>query len=86
MPTVATVLGISIMFFYDDHDPPHFHAHGADFDAKFAISDLRVIEIRGRARPNELRALREWAARHRAELFDNWARARRMERLSKIED
>jgi hypothetical protein len=26
MPTIAIVDGVKIQMFYDDHNPPHFHA------------------------------------------------------------
>lgn len=71
MPVVATVAGISIMFFYDDHDPPHFHLRAPDFTAKVALGDVGVIEVQGRMRPQDIRAVRRWAMRHAAELWEN---------------
>jgi hypothetical protein len=60
MPTVAIIGGIAIMFFYDDHNPPHFHARGADFETKIALSDLSVIAGSGRIRASDLRLIRDW--------------------------
>jgi hypothetical protein len=40
MPTVANVFGLLIMFFYNDHDPPHFHVRGPEFTAKVGLDDL----------------------------------------------
>jgi hypothetical protein len=86
MPVVATVAGIAIQFFYDDHEPPHFHLRAADFTAKVALADFSVIEVQGRMRPQVVRAIRRWAMRHTAELSENWFRARRYEKLARIED
>lgn len=44
MSTIAEVDGTRIMMFPFDHDPPHIHGFGADFRAKLAISDARVLE------------------------------------------
>jgi hypothetical protein len=84
VPTVATLSGMAIMFFYNDHDPPHFHVEGADFSAKIALADLSVAEVRGQVRSRDLRRLREWAVAHRADLWENWLRARRKEPLLRI--
>jgi hypothetical protein len=46
MPTIAEVDGTRIMMFPFDHDPPHIRAFGADFRAKLAISDARVLDLR----------------------------------------
>lgn len=85
MPTVAIVFGMAIQFFYADHDPPHFHVRGINFKAKIALADLSVIESVGSALAQDLRRIRAWGERHRAELWDNWNRARRMAPVAKIE-
>jgi hypothetical protein len=43
MPTVATVDGISIQLYWDEHPPPHFHAEYAEYRAQIAIESLRII-------------------------------------------
>jgi Domain of unknown function (DUF4160) len=86
MPTVAVVFGMAIMFYYDDHDPPHFHVLSADFEAKIDLRDLSVTELWSRMRPRELTRLRAWARQHRGMLEENWSRARRKQRLLRIED
>ena len=37
MPVISIFLGIKIMMYYDDHNPPHFHASYAGFDALIDI-------------------------------------------------
>lgn len=38
MPEIARFFGIIIRMFYDDHNPPHFHA---EFGDKKAVIDFR---------------------------------------------
>ncbi|MBV8453120.1 MAG: DUF4160 domain-containing protein [Deltaproteobacteria bacterium] len=86
MPTIAQIDGIRIMMFQRDHDPPHFHAFGADFEAKLSIDPVAVMESRGRLRARDLLLIRNWALAHRSAVTQNWLRARRAERILKIED
>jgi hypothetical protein len=85
LPAIAVIFGMTILLYYDDHDPPHFHVKAADFSAKIDLGDLAVLEASGRLCTRDLARLRRWATRHRAALYDNWNRARRGERLLKIE-
>jgi Domain of unknown function (DUF4160) len=84
MPTVASVFGMLIMFFYDDHEPPHFHVHAADFSGKMRLDDLSMIEVSGRMRGRDIQRLRTWATEHRMELWENWLRARQRRPLMRI--
>jgi len=86
MPTIAEVDGTRIMMFPFDPDPPHVHAFGADFRAKMAISDARVLEARGTIAPAAMRRLRQWVLRHRGRLNHLWMDARRGNPISRIED
>lgn len=72
--------------YYDDHDPPHFHMWAANFQAKVALGDLSIIQSVGRIRAADILMVRNWAHRHRVELFENWGRMQRLERPNKIED
>ena len=60
--------------FYDDHNPPHFHARYGEHKAAIDIRSLNVLEgnLPGRA----LGMVVEWASQHQAELLANWDRAR----------
>jgi uncharacterized protein DUF4160 len=44
MPTISRFFGISVVMFFDDHGPPHFHARHAEGNAKVRIDTLEVIE------------------------------------------
>jgi len=47
MPTVAIVRSVLIQLFYNDHDPPHFHARGRGFSARIGIADAAVLNVHG---------------------------------------
>jgi hypothetical protein len=70
MPTVAIVDGIRILFYADEHPPPHFHAAFAEFTAQIAIEDLRVLA--GSLPPAKLAAVRAWAETRRDVLRRTW--------------
>jgi Domain of unknown function (DUF4160) len=53
MPTVAIIFGMAIIFYYDDHDPPHFHVRAPGFRAKFDLEELTVVEVEGHMRPRD---------------------------------
>lgn len=82
MPEISRFLGIIISMYYDEHNPPHFHArYGKDYVA-IEISSLRVIE--GKISPRILGLVMEWAFQHQDELMNNWELARKELPLSKI--
>lgn len=69
--------------YYDDHQPPHFHARSREFSAKVRTDTLGVLI--GDLPRRELRVVLAWAELHSAELEDNWRRARAGERLLEVE-
>jgi hypothetical protein len=85
MPTISEFFGITIMMFYEDHDPPHFHARHARFKAKFAIADLTVLSSKGDLTGRDIGRIREWASVNQATVLENWFRCCRGESVRKIE-
>ena len=83
MPEISRFLGIIIAMFYNDHNPPHFHAKYGDFEAAIAIDTGEVIE--GHLPPRVLGLVQEWRERHKSELRENWDLARKRKALKKIE-
>lgn len=82
MPQISYFLGVIIRMFYRDHNPPHFHAVYTDFEG---IIDIEKNEIIGGELPARvLGIVTEWSAIHKAELMDNWERARQQESLKEI--
>ena len=66
MPELCRFYGVRIKMYYDDHNPPHFHAEYGGDEALISIDTFDVIagELPSRA----LGLVYEWAGKHRAEL------------------
>ncbi len=56
--------------YYDDHNPPHFHARYGKDKAVIEIVSIRLLE--GRIPPRVLGLIVEWTVQHQLELMDNW--------------
>lgn len=83
MPEISRFFGIIIAIYYNDHQPPHFHAKYGDQTGVFVISDLRLIE--GRLSQRVVALVLEWAFAHREELMLDWELAMARKPLQKIE-
>lgn len=83
MPEVSRFFGISVRMYFDDHDPPHFHAIYVGAEVEVGIDPLSVL--RGRFPRRALGMVLEWAALHQRELLDNWARLHSDQPLHKID-
>jgi hypothetical protein len=82
MPQISSFLGVIITMFYNEHNPPHFHATYSEFEG---IIDIGKIEIIGGYLPPRILGLViEWTALHQTELMANWLRARLQEELHTI--
>lgn len=44
MPTISVFFGIVIRMFWQDHDPPHFHARYAEHKARFTIEPVAQLD------------------------------------------
>jgi hypothetical protein len=56
--------------FFDDHNPPHFHAIYAGDEVEVGIDPLTVLL--GRFPRRALGMVLEWTSTYQAELLDNW--------------
>jgi len=83
MPELSRFLGIVIMMYFDDHNPPHFHAKYNEFRAIITIRDLLVMG--GELPPRVLGLVMEWAESHKSELLDNWNSLQETGKCFKIE-
>jgi hypothetical protein len=82
MPEICRFFGIIIRMFFDDHNPPHFHA---EYDGEVALIDIRNLSVfSGRLPPRVIGLVIEWATVHQKELFVDWDRARGQQELLKI--
>jgi hypothetical protein len=68
--------------FFDDHNPPHFHAEYGDSAALIDIRNLSVFS--GRLPPRAMGLVIEWATLHNQELLADWERARAQQELRRI--
>ena len=83
MPEICRFYGIVIKMFFDDHNPPHFHAEYGSDEVAIDIHNLAVIS--GKLQPRALGLVMEWAILHRAELLVLWKDAREQHPLKKID-
>ncbi len=83
MPEICRFYGIVIAMFFDEHNPPHFHAKYGKDRAAFDVQTLTVLE--GWLPPRVRGLVVEWASQHQAELLVNWDAARNNGRLRKID-
>lgn len=83
MPTISAFFGILIRMYYDDHNPPHFHAYYGEHEAIIAIQTLEIME--GKLPKRALAMVLEWTVEHRQELLEDWDRAEQHLPLHKIE-
>lgn len=82
MPELSRFYGIVVRMFFNDHNPPHFHAYYGSDEALFAIETLSLVA--GRLPPRATGLVVEWASLHQAELMEAWKKARGLEPLGKI--
>jgi uncharacterized protein DUF4160 len=74
MPEINRFYGIVIRMYYNDHNPPHFHAIYGREEAVIGINPVALLwgDLPRRALAMAL----EWAALHQQELQANWQRLR----------
>lgn len=82
MPKIAEVDGVTIMMYYREHPPPHFHARLAEREDRVQIDPVNVIN--GDLPRRQRRLVLEWAARHRAALSEAWRAAQERRPLPPI--
>jgi hypothetical protein len=70
MPPVKNFGSYRIMLFAEDHNPPHVHVIGRDFQAKVRIRDAAVFV--GAIPPRQRREALAWIADNRDRLMAKW--------------
>ena len=81
MPVICRFLGIVIVMYYNDHEPPHFHAKYGEFEITV---EVETGVINGNFPPRALRHVLDWYDIRTDELRLNWELARRREPLQMI--
>lgn len=83
MPELSRFYGIVIKMYYNDHNPPHFHAEYGSDQMVVDVNTLAVIG--GHLSPRATGLVIEWAAQRQAELQEAWSQARNMAPLDRID-
>ncbi len=82
MPEISRFFGIVIKMFFDEHNPPHFHA---EYSGNVALFDIRNLSLfSGHLPPRVKGFVIEWATIHQRELIENWERAQTQQDLLSI--
>lgn len=83
MPEISRFLGIVIYMYFNEHNPPHFHAEYNEYKASIAIENLGLIE--GKLPSKVMSLVVEWAQEHQQELLENWHSIKETGTYHKIE-
>jgi len=83
MPEISRFLGIIIAMYYQEHNPPHFHARYNEYKAAISINDLTLIK--GHLPPRVFGLVVEWASQHQQALMEDWNLAKALQSLKPIE-
>ena len=82
MPEISRFFGIIIRMYFDDHEPPHFHAVYSGMEAEVGIDPIEIRE--GDMPHRAVSMVLEWAALHQRELMDNWRRLRTSQSAQRV--
>ena len=82
MPEISRFFGIVISMYWNDHNPPHFHAAYGDHEA---VISLDGAVLQGSLPRRALSMALEWLAIHRAELLNDWELARLRKAMNPID-
>jgi hypothetical protein len=82
MPEISRFFGIVIKMFFDDHNPPHFHA---EYSGDVALFDIRNLSLfSGHLPPRVKGFVIEWATIHQQEPIEDSERAQTQQVLLSI--
>ena len=82
MPEISRFLGIVICMYYDEHNPPHFHAKYGKYEISIEIESGVIT---GKFPRRALKAVLDWYEIHKEELMTDWQLALNDQPLNKIE-
>ena len=83
MPIISRFFGVIIRMFYDEHNPPHFHA---EYQGNKAVFDFEGNILKGDLKSRTaIKLVREWIDLHVNELKNDWNLARLGKEMQNIE-
>jgi len=85
MPEISRFLGVIIAMYYNDHNPPHFHAVYGDYEITV---EIETVVVNGRFPKRALYHVLEWHGLHQDELQAAWESLmehRRPEKIAPLE-
>ncbi len=82
MPEISRFLGIVIYMYFNEHNPPHFHAKYNEYIASVDINNFGVLE--GKLPSKVLGLVVEWAENNQKELLKNWKTIEKTGEFQKI--
>ena len=80
MPRIASIDGMVVKIYFNDHPPPHIHVYAGRLRhpgvqaARLSIDTGDVIA--GKIPPAKLATAKRWCKEHRETLLVDWQRAR----------
>ena len=83
MPIISSFYGIIIYIYFQDHNPPYFHARYNEFEALISIDTFGIIK--GQLPGKAMALIVEWAILHKDELIKDWDLASQNEIPFKID-
>lgn len=81
MPVISMFYGIVIRMYFDEHNPPHFHAKYQDFEGVFSLDGDQSF---GDMPVKQQKLIAAWVQLHRDELEANWELMRNSENPYRI--
>jgi hypothetical protein len=82
MPTISMFYGVLIQMFFNEHNPPHFHAVYGEYKALFSLEG-KLLE--GKFPKEQIKLVQAWVIIHKDELKADWKLSENGESLYKIE-
>lgn len=83
MPVISIFYGIKVTMYYDEHNPPHFHA---EYNGKKACINIKNASLISGELPNkQFNMICEWCVIHQEELKINWELTKEGKKINKIE-
>ena len=73
MPEISRFYGIIIRMFFNEHNPPHFHAEYGEYRI---VVNLNDEVVNGFMPKRALKLIFEWLDLHKEELINNWEKCK----------